>query len=266
MHDEDVARFFFPHPTFFFSSLATMTMIPSPSPPPDRRCDDLAAAPRRAVRSRSDSPPDDAPISRPCRRFDDFPRPKRAFPPDGDEKSVSKLTKPGFRVLIERGTGSALHFSDADYEAAGAKVADADDVWRDSDIVMKVRALVASRRVVAGRRDGGGAMRSDDGKLATRRRLTHSLPARHTFAMCPAPTCDLGMKRTRGSGPRPPAPSLLGGGIVHGLVEDCGILLSGWLPGRSGLNRVSLLSLYFFCASCCVVCSVVGTYAPEDLM
>ncbi len=69
---------------------------------------------------------------------------------------MSKLTKPGFRVLIERGTGSALHFSDADYEAAGAKVADADDVWRDSDIVMKVRALVASRCVVAGRRDGGG--------------------------------------------------------------------------------------------------------------
>ncbi len=94
---------------------------------------------------------------------------------------------------------------------------------------MKVRALVASHRVVAGRRDGGSAMRSDDGKLATRRRLTHSLPARHTFAMCPAPTCDLGMRRTRGSGPRPPAPSLLGGGIVHGLGEDCGILLFGWL-------------------------------------
>jgi hypothetical protein len=219
---------FFPTPRFFFFPRDDDD-DPFPLPPPDRRCDDLAAAPRRAVRSRSDSPPDDAPISRPCRRFDDFLRPKREFPPDGDEKSVSKLTKPGFRVLIEKGTGSALHFSDADYEAAGAKVADADDVWRDSDIVMKVRALVASRRVVAGRRDGGGAMRSDDGKLATRRRLTHSLPARHTFAMCPAPTCDLGMKRTRGSGPRPPAPSLLGGGIVHGLVEDCGILLSGWL-------------------------------------
>jgi hypothetical protein len=170
------------------------------------------AAPRRTVRSRSDPPPDDAPISQPCRRFDDFPRPKRAFPLDGDEKFVPKLTKPGFRVLMERGTGSVLHFSDADYQAAGAKVADADNVWRDSNIVMKVRVLVASRRIVAGRRNGGGAMRSDNGKLATRRRLTHSLPARHTFAMCPAPTCDLGMKRTQGSGPRPPAPSLLGGG------------------------------------------------------
>ncbi len=119
------------------------------------------------MRSHSDSPPDDAPISRPCRRFDDFLRPKCACPLDGDEKSVSKLTKPGFRVLIKRGTGSALHFSYANYEVAGAKVADADDVWRDSDIVMKVCALVASRCVVAGRRDGGGAMRSEDGKLTT---------------------------------------------------------------------------------------------------
>ncbi len=140
---------------------------------------------------------------------------------------MSKLTKPGFRVLIERGTGSALHFSDADYEVAGAKVANADNVWRDSDIVMRVRALVALRRVIAGSRNGGGTMRSDDRKLATQRRLTHSLPARHTFVMCPAPTCNLGMKRTQLSGPRPPAPSLLGEGIVHGLVEDCGSIV--WL-------------------------------------
>lgn len=52
---------------------------------------------------------------------------------------MSKLTKPGFNVLIEKGAGSPSHFSDADYEAAGAKVVDASDVWKNSDIVMKVR-------------------------------------------------------------------------------------------------------------------------------
>ncbi len=110
---------------------------------------------------------------------------------------MSKLTKPRFRVLIKSGTGSVLHFSYANYKAAGAKVVDADNVWRDSDIFMKVHALVASRRIVASRCDGGGAMRSDNGKLVMQRRLTHSLPARHTFAMCPTPTCNLGMKWTQ---------------------------------------------------------------------
>ena len=52
---------------------------------------------------------------------------------------MSKLTKPGFKVLIEKGAGSSSHFSDAEYEAAGAKVVDAGDVWKNSDIVMKVR-------------------------------------------------------------------------------------------------------------------------------
>jgi NAD/NADP transhydrogenase alpha subunit len=31
------------------------------------------------------------------------------------------------------------HFSDADYEAAGAKIVDAEEIWKKSDIVMKVR-------------------------------------------------------------------------------------------------------------------------------
>jgi NAD(P) transhydrogenase len=56
-------------------------------------------------------------------------------------QSVSKLVKPGFSVLIEKGAGSPSFFSDADYEAAGAKIVERDDVWKDSDIVMKVRYL-----------------------------------------------------------------------------------------------------------------------------
>ena len=56
-------------------------------------------------------------------------------------QSVSKLTKPGFSVLIEKGAGSSSHFSDADYEAAGAKVVDAAEVWKKSDIVLKVSVI-----------------------------------------------------------------------------------------------------------------------------
>ena len=40
---------------------------------------------------------------------------------------MSKLTKPGFNVLIEKGAGLPSHFSDADYEAAGAKVVEAEE-------------------------------------------------------------------------------------------------------------------------------------------
>jgi alanine dehydrogenase len=51
------------------------------------------------------------------------------------------LVKPGFNVLIEKGAGSPSFFSDADYEAAGAKIVETDDVWKSSDIVMKVIIL-----------------------------------------------------------------------------------------------------------------------------
>ena len=53
-------------------------------------------------------------------------------------QSVSKLVKPGFNVLIEKGAGSSSHFSDAEYASAGAKIVEADEVWKNSDIVMKV--------------------------------------------------------------------------------------------------------------------------------
>lgn len=53
-------------------------------------------------------------------------------------KSVSKLVQPGFNVLIEKGAGLSSHFSDADYASAGAKIVEADEVWKNSDIVMKV--------------------------------------------------------------------------------------------------------------------------------
>jgi alanine dehydrogenase len=51
---------------------------------------------------------------------------------------VIKLTTPGFQVVVEKDAGIGSHFSDATYEAAGAKVVSSDDVWK-SDIVLKVR-------------------------------------------------------------------------------------------------------------------------------
>jgi len=54
-------------------------------------------------------------------------------------ETVSKLVKPGFNVLIEKDAGSLSHFNDADYEAAGAKIVSADEIWKNSDIVMKLR-------------------------------------------------------------------------------------------------------------------------------
>ena len=51
-------------------------------------------------------------------------------------ESVARLVKPGFTVLIQDGAGDASHFSNAAYEAAGAKIVT--DVWKDSDIVLKV--------------------------------------------------------------------------------------------------------------------------------
>jgi NAD(P) transhydrogenase subunit alpha len=53
---------------------------------------------------------------------------------------ISHLKKLGFEVLVEAGAGAEAHFSDAAYSEAGATVVDnAKSVWKDSDIVLKVR-------------------------------------------------------------------------------------------------------------------------------
>ena len=51
-------------------------------------------------------------------------------------ESVARLVKPGLTVAIEKGAGVASNFSDADYTAAGATIVD--NVWKESDIVLKV--------------------------------------------------------------------------------------------------------------------------------
>ena len=53
---------------------------------------------------------------------------------------VEKLVKLGFKVAVQSGAGDAANFSDDAYRAAGAEiVADAAQLWANSDIVFKVR-------------------------------------------------------------------------------------------------------------------------------
>ena len=55
-------------------------------------------------------------------------------------ESVGKLIKLGFDVSVEQGAGTAASFSDAEYEAAGARLTDAADIWTASDMITKVQA------------------------------------------------------------------------------------------------------------------------------
>lgn len=41
--------------------------------------------------------------------------------------------------MIEKDAGVASHFNNSDYEEAGAKIVSSEDIWKDSDIVMKLR-------------------------------------------------------------------------------------------------------------------------------
>ena len=70
--------------------------------------------------------------------------PKETFPLEkrvaATPESVERLVKPGLNVIVEDGAGSSAYFSNADYENAGAKVvSSSEDVWKQSDIVMKLR-------------------------------------------------------------------------------------------------------------------------------
>ncbi|SNT05452.1 alanine dehydrogenase [Geodermatophilus pulveris] len=57
---------------------------------------------------------------------------------------VTELARAGHAVLVERGAGEGSSIPDADYTAAGATiVADADDVWADADLLLKVKEPVA---------------------------------------------------------------------------------------------------------------------------
>lgn len=53
---------------------------------------------------------------------------------------AEQLQKLGFEVLVESGAGAAADYTDAAYASAGcAVVDDAESLWRDADIILKVR-------------------------------------------------------------------------------------------------------------------------------
>ena len=52
---------------------------------------------------------------------------------------ASQLIKLGFEVTVETNAGAEARYSDAAYEAAGCSIVNQDEIWSNSDIVMKVR-------------------------------------------------------------------------------------------------------------------------------
>ena len=56
---------------------------------------------------------------------------------------VTELVRAGHTVLVEHAAGEGSSIPDADYVAAGAQiVAEADDVWADADLLLKVKEPV----------------------------------------------------------------------------------------------------------------------------
>jgi len=107
--------------------------------------------------------------------------------PDG----VRPLVAGGHAVLVERGAGEGSGFADAEYAAAGARIADAAEVWGEAELVVKVKEpqppeiarlrpgqalfcylhLAAAPEVAAGLREAGAmaiayeTIRSPDGSF-----------------------------------------------------------------------------------------------------
>lgn len=61
------------------------------------------------------------------------------------QSGVFELTRRGHEVLVQAGAGLGSAITDAEYEAAGAKiVAEAQTVWAESDMILKVKEPIAS--------------------------------------------------------------------------------------------------------------------------
>lgn len=57
---------------------------------------------------------------------------------------VSALVSHGHRVVIERGAGAGSGLTDAQYRAAGARIATARQVWRNAEMILKVKEPLPS--------------------------------------------------------------------------------------------------------------------------
>src|SRR5437764_15232992 len=55
-------------------------------------------------------------------------------------QTCTRIAKLGYDVLVESNAGEHASYVDAAYIEAGAKIVDAATIWRDGDIVLKVRA------------------------------------------------------------------------------------------------------------------------------
>lgn len=66
---------------------------------------------------------------------------------------VFKMRKLGYQVLVESGAGSSVDSSDAEFREAGAEITDAKGVWKESDVVVKVRP--PEQKEIDMMRDGG---------------------------------------------------------------------------------------------------------------
>jgi alanine dehydrogenase len=55
-----------------------------------------------------------------------------------------ELKAQGHDVLVEAGAGAGSMFPDEDYEAVGAQLASAAEVWETADLLLKVKEPVAS--------------------------------------------------------------------------------------------------------------------------
>ena len=50
-----------------------------------------------------------------------------------------ELRSRGHEVIVERGAGEGSGFPDESYLAVGARIASVDDVWGESDLLLKVK-------------------------------------------------------------------------------------------------------------------------------
>ncbi len=55
-------------------------------------------------------------------------------------ETVKKMIATGHEVLVQTGAGAPAHYLDAEFESAGAKLADAATLYKDAQILLKVKA------------------------------------------------------------------------------------------------------------------------------
>ncbi|MGZ3440481.1 MAG: Re/Si-specific NAD(P)(+) transhydrogenase subunit alpha, partial [Polyangia bacterium] len=70
--------------------------------------------------------------------------PRETFPGErrvaATPQTCARIAKLGYDVIVEAGAGEAASFLDPAYVEIGIKIVDAATVWRDADVLLKVRA------------------------------------------------------------------------------------------------------------------------------